>query len=114
MEFCPKCGTRLVPTQKGKRNLKILLACPKCGYEKSTKEKIVTAQRVVETVPKKQIAVIGREAQKFHTMPKTKAECPKCGNVEAYWWITQTRGSDESPTQFFRCVKCGYTWREYS
>jgi DNA-directed RNA polymerase subunit M/transcription elongation factor TFIIS len=29
-------------------------------------------------------------------------------------WIVQTRGSDESSTQFMRCVKCGYTFREYT
>jgi DNA-directed RNA polymerase subunit M/transcription elongation factor TFIIS len=26
----------------------------------------------------------------------------------------QTRGSDESSTQFLRCTKCSYTFREYS
>lgn len=114
MEFCPKCGTRLVPTQKGKRKIKVLLSCSKCGYEKSTKEKIVAASLALEHTPQKQIAVIGREEQKLHTMPKTKAECPKCGHTEAYWWLVQTRGSDESPTQFFRCTRCGFTWRELS
>lgn len=114
MEFCPKCGTRLVPTPKGKRRIKVLLSCPRCGYEKTTKEKIVATSLLFERSPQKQIAVIGKEEQKFHTMPKTKAECPKCGHNEAYWWIVQTRGSDESPTQFYRCTKCNYTWREIS
>jgi DNA-directed RNA polymerase subunit M/transcription elongation factor TFIIS len=26
----------------------------------------------------------------------------------------QTRGADESSTQFLRCTKCNYTFREYS
>jgi len=37
MRFCPKCGTMLEPT---KREKKIVLKCPRCGYEevvKSTK-----------------------------------------------------------------------------
>jgi len=41
-------------------------------------------------------------------------ECPKCGNNQVYVWQVQTRGADESSTQFFRCTKCGYTFREYS
>ncbi|MCD6114052.1 MAG: transcription factor S, partial [Thermoprotei archaeon] len=40
-------------------------------------------------------------------------ECPKCGNREAYVWMMQTRAADEPPTRFYRCTKCGYTWREY-
>ncbi|RLG10996.1 MAG: transcription factor S, partial [Thaumarchaeota archaeon] len=39
--------------------------------------------------------------------------CPKCGNREAYYWAVQTRSADEPMTRFFRCTKCGYTWREY-
>jgi DNA-directed RNA polymerase subunit M len=27
--------------------------------------------------------------------------------------MVQTRRADESATQFFRCTKCGHTWREY-
>ncbi|MEM4865380.1 MAG: hypothetical protein QXY09_02690 [Acidilobaceae archaeon] len=26
----------------------------------------------------------------------------------------QTRAADEPPTRFYRCTKCGYTWREYA
>ena len=40
-----------------------------------------------------------------------KAECPKCGNHEAYWWIVQTDTAEEPSTQFFRCTKCKHTWR---
>jgi DNA-directed RNA polymerase subunit M len=28
--------------------------------------------------------------------------------------MVQTRGIDESMTQFYRCTRCGYTWRDYS
>ncbi|MEM3032488.1 MAG: transcription factor S, partial [Nitrososphaerota archaeon] len=41
-------------------------------------------------------------------------ECPQCGNNEAKWWTVQTRSADEPMTQFFRCTKCGHTWREYA
>jgi DNA-directed RNA polymerase subunit M len=63
---------------------------------------------------KENVVVIGREEQKIRTLPKTKVDCPKCGHKEAYYWLVQTRGADESSTQFFRCTSCGTTWRENS
>jgi DNA-directed RNA polymerase subunit M len=107
LQFCPKCGTALTPT---KINDKIVLKCMKCGYETEKTEKSVT--KVFQE--KEKIVVVGKEEEKIRTMPKVKAECPKCGNREAFYWIVQTRGADESSTQFFRCTKCGYTWRELS
>jgi DNA-directed RNA polymerase subunit M len=67
----------------------------------------IAGRRIQENV-----MVIGEEEAKLRTMPVTKMECPKCAHREAYWWMVQTRGADESPTQFFRCTKCSYTWRE--
>ena len=46
-------------------------------------------------------------------LPVTTITCPKCGNTKAYWWMQQTRSADEPPTLFYKCTKCGYTWREY-
>ncbi len=40
--------------------------------------------------------------------------CPKCGNNTANVWQVQTRGSDESSTQFLKCLRCGFTHREYT
>ena len=40
-------------------------------------------------------------------------ECPECGYELAEWWLRQLRSADESEVRFFRCVKCGKTWREY-
>ncbi len=116
MEFCPKCGKRLVPTKKkeGKKNI-LVLKCPKCGYEKPAEGKIVSPAKVISTTPSKEsIAIIDRKAQELRTLPTVTIICPKCGNNTAYVWQVQTRGSDESSTQFFRCTKCGYTFREYS
>ncbi|MGB7679260.1 MAG: hypothetical protein WBL49_10670 [Nitrososphaeraceae archaeon] len=28
--------------------------------------------------------------------------------------MLQTRSADEATTQFYRCTKCGHTWRNYS
>lgn len=115
MEFCPKCGTRLKPIKKkSKKTAAIMLACPKCKYEKPVSGEIPAPAKILETANKEGIAIIGKEEQKLRTLPTVKIECPKCGNNVAYVWQVQTRGSDESSTQFFRCTKCNYTFREYS
>ena len=109
---------RLAPTKKNRGNKTVLvLACPKCGYEKKKARVPTIAEKAIERPPQllaEPIAVIGKEEQKLRTLPTVKIECPKCGNNLAYAWQVQTRGSDESSTQFFRCTKCNYTFREYS
>ena len=115
MEFCPKCGMRLVSTskKKGKKTV-FYLACPKCSYKKQTGDKPSVTPKTIERSPQESIAVIGKAEQKLRTLPTVRIECPKCGNNTAYAWQVQTRGTDESSTQFFRCTKCNYTFREYS
>jgi len=115
MEFCPKCGTRLAPTKKKKgKKSTLILSCPKCSYKKPAAGPVAAVSKTIEHSPQELIAVIGKEEQKLRTLPTVKIECPKCGNRVAYVWQVQTRGSDESSTQFFRCTKCNYTFREYS
>ncbi|MGQ9623777.1 MAG: transcription factor S [Candidatus Bathycorpusculaceae bacterium] len=117
MEFCPKCGSRLEP-KKGKtqKGAALMLVCPKCGYKKQEKGGKVEPKvaKVIQHNPQKLVAVIGKEEQKLRTLPTVRVECPRCGNNLAYVWQVQTRGADESSTQFLRCTKCGYTFREYS
>jgi DNA-directed RNA polymerase subunit M len=117
MEFCPKCGSRLTPKkEKTGKETSIVLACPKCGYRKHASGKKVEPKvaKVIEHKPQQLVAVIGKEEQKLRTLPTVRIECPKCGNNLAYVWQVQTRGADESSTQFLRCTKCNHTFREYS
>ena len=117
MEFCPKCGSRLVPKKaKTTGEGSISLVCPKCGYKKQPPGKKVEPKvaKVIQHKPQELVAVIGKEEQKLRTLPTVRVECPKCGNNTAYVWQVQTRGADESSTQFLRCTKCSYTFREYS
>jgi DNA-directed RNA polymerase subunit M len=85
--------------------------CPKCGAEQPMTEEIKIER---EAKNQDKIVVIGKKEQSLRTTAQVKAECPKCGNDKASWWQVQTRGIDESATQFYRCTKCGYTWRDYS
>jgi DNA-directed RNA polymerase subunit M len=116
MEFCPKCGSRLVPKKPKGKETSLGLVCPKCGYKKRipTKKVAPKVAKVIEHNPQQLVAVIGKEEQKLRTLPTVRIECPKCGNNLAYVWQVQTRGADESSTQFLRCTKCAYTFREYS
>ncbi|MEM0352974.1 MAG: transcription factor S [Archaeoglobaceae archaeon] len=101
MEFCPKCKSLM--RYSGDK-----LVCRKCGYEKEAgNEKVV----IKSEMNKEEIPVI--EGERVQTLPTTKAICPACGNNEAYWWMRQLRAADESEVRFFRCTKCGKTWREY-
>ena len=113
MEFCAECGSRLVPKKvsSGKQAL-IMLACTKCEFKKQeSNQKALFSGKVFEHPPKQQVAVIGKEEQ-LSVLPTLHIDCPRCGNNTANVWQVQTRGSDESSTQFFRCLRCGFTYRE--
>ena len=115
MQFCPKCGTRLVPKKSKDEGAKIVLSCPKCGFSKRQPVKEVElTPKVIEHGPQETIAVISKEDQQLRVLPTLCVECPKCGNNQAYVWQVQTRGGDDPATQFFRCTKCNHTFREYS
>ncbi len=112
MEFCPKCGSRLVPKKTSKG---VTLGCPKDDYVKPA-EKEVEAKasgKVIKHTLQQQVTIIAKE-DNVDTMPTMRMECPKCGNMTVYVWQVQTRGGDEASTQFFRCTKCNHTFREYS
>lgn len=114
IEFCPNCGTRLTLKYK-KESKESFLSCSKCGYERLVEAPIPSpSRRISEVRQEDYIVVISEKEQKLKTLPVISVECPKCGNNLAYVWQVQTRGADESSTQFFRCTKCGYTFREYS
>ncbi|MFB6489805.1 MAG: transcription factor S [Thermoproteus sp. AZ2] len=109
MRFCPRDGTLLMPVRRGASTV---LRCPKCGYEEPVDEGSKAAYRSRATIDKKNDVLVASQA--LEALPKTKAVCPRCGNEEAYVWMQQTRAADEPPTRFYRCTRCGYTWREYA
>ncbi|HDJ25827.1 MAG TPA: transcription factor S [Candidatus Bathyarchaeota archaeon] len=112
MKFCPKCGTRLKLVREGDGDY---LACPNpnCGYKIRYEGSVLVPVARPDKSPKDKIAVIEEEEGELRTLPTVRVECPKCGHKEAEFWSVQTRSSDEGATQFFRCTRCGYTWREY-
>jgi DNA-directed RNA polymerase subunit M len=103
MQFCKTCGGLMVPSETGKS-----LVCPACGVKGKIKEPMVMKEEMKHDKTKKVM-----EKDIADTMPISDAECEKCGNKKAYTWESQTRAADEPETQFFRCTKCRFTWREY-
>ena len=105
MKFCPKCEVRLK-----KNNSNSVLSCTKCGYTESG-PKVTEKNNGDET--KSEFNVL-EENESKESLPSIKIDCDKCGNDEAVWYMLQTRGADEPTTQFYRCTKCNYTWRNYA
>lgn len=101
MEFCPKCGAVLI--QKKKR-----YGCARCNYASKDKVKLSASEKIEG---KKQIAVI--KEKDTETFPVISETCRKCKNDKAFFWTIQTRAGDEAETKFYKCTKCGHTWREY-
>ncbi len=105
MKFCPKCEVRLK-----KNNSNSALSCPKCGYTESGSKE--TKKKKHDEI-KSEINVLDENEGK-ETLPTIKIDCEKCGNDQAVWWMLQTRSADEPTTQFYRCIKCNHTWRNYA
>jgi len=104
--FCKKCGSILIPK---KDNGKTILQCPKCGYKEVAEAVELKEQR--KKTETEEIAVINED---FETSSVVEADCPKCGNDNAYFWTQQTRAGDEPETKFYKCTKCRHIWRDYS
>ena len=104
MKFCPKCKSLM---RLERKDDKIYFICPNCGYVEEFKNPTITTK-----VEKENKVTVLQKDITAETVVKVK--CPKCGNETAYTWIVQTRSGDEGPTVFYRCTKCGYTWRVYT
>ncbi len=105
MEFCSKCKGLCLPGE-GK------LVCRKCGYIQNDKCNVVLEYDLPKE-DEKEVFVFDPQAR-ADKMSTIEAKCPKCGHGKALWWMVQTRASDEPATKFYRCAKCGKTWRDYS
>jgi DNA-directed RNA polymerase subunit M len=102
MEFCPQCKSMMMPSGS-------MMKCRKCGFEKEkAKNKNIISKKEFQ---ERKVTVL--EGDEMAGLPTTRAVCEECGNDTAYWWLRQLRSADESETRFFRCTKCGRTWREY-
>jgi DNA-directed RNA polymerase subunit M len=105
MKFCPKCGTLMLP-KKEAEGAKYSCACGYSEIAGDTKITSATKEKIIEEVK--------TPSEDDVTLPTCEMTCEECGHTTCFFWDIQTRASDEPPTRFYRCVKCKYTWREYS
>jgi transcription factor S len=105
IDFCGKCGSIMLP-EKGRTATK--LKCRSCG---SILRKSVKKVKITEKANHKSNVIVLE--QDVSSLPITNALCERCGNKKAYWWMQQTKGDDEPPTQFLKCTACKKVWREY-
>lgn len=89
-----------------------VLRCPKCGREEAGQAGAAAPAREAPAAPGG--INVFEENEGDEMLPTIDIECEKCGNGQAAWWMLQTRSADEPTTQFYRCTKCGYTWRNYA
>ncbi len=105
IKFCPKCGSILRPK---KEEDKVVMFCS-CGH---TEKAEATSINDDSKVKKEEVEVEVVEKE-IEILPVCKADCPDCGNEDAYYWLIQTRAADEAATKFLKCTKCKHTWRDY-
>jgi DNA-directed RNA polymerase subunit M len=113
MEFCATCGTRL--TYEKSKGKKLALYCPKCkkkfdsGVNEIKKEKKAMLPKNDHTDG---IVLIDKKAQKLRTLPIVDADCFKCKGKKAETWKLDLGSEDNMQAIFYRCTRCGHTWRE--
>lgn len=106
MQTCPKDGSLLIPKRvDGKK----ILVCLTCNHTQSTD----ASAQIKETVTKKSTINVIDDSDSDAQHPIIDAECPKCKNTKAHYWLVQTRAGDEPATRFFKCTTCKHIWREY-
>jgi len=115
MDFCPNCGKKLISTYKNIGNQVVFqLICPKCRYKQKMERPPEIIPRIVERVPQDSLVVIGKREKKLRTFPTVRILCPRCKKKHFYAWMVQIKRLEESSTQFFRCTRCNYTFRQSS
>jgi len=90
------------------------MVCSRCGYkiEANNTASMKITSKIEHSAKEKTIILDGQVD--VSKLPITReVTCKKCGAHEAYYWVIQTRAADEPPTRFYKCVKCGFVWREY-
>lgn len=111
MQFC-ECGALLVPDKQS--DGKVQMRCPACSKtisSNSNSKAFELRQKIHHSELEK--TVIIEDPNAIETLPTANVGCEKCGNNEAVFWELQTRSADEATTTFYRCRKCGHTWRDY-
>lgn len=111
IRFCPRCRGLLKPQKEGNKNV---LVCSRCGHKEEVAGSApMRVSSKIEHGVKEKIVILENEVDSSKLPVTRDVTCKRCGANEAYYWVMQTRAADEPSTRFYKCVKCGYVWREY-
>ena len=107
LEFCDNCDTRLRETKEG-------LLCPKC--KTLIRLKLKVEAKSVKKSDSGAIYVVDKSNKDYAKVSRT---CPKCGNKEAFRWLSSISGEHagirrERTVEHFKCTKCSHSWTESS
>lgn len=105
MKFCDECGSMM---RAGEGN--DVWECTSCdnveGRDAEEDAAMTTTQGQVET------EIVDVSDAEDQGLPTTRANCPKCDNDRAHFYLQQIRSADESETRFFICTECEHKWRD--
>jgi DNA-directed RNA polymerase subunit M len=106
MDFCPKCGTRLIYTSNRERSL----FCPQCHY----KTRVLPGHLQTKALVSKSssITIVDEALGNMMILPTARVFCERCGGNKAETWDIQTGSERISDVTFYRCISCRHTWRE--
>ena len=85
------------------------MACS-CGYV----NKVMANPTLTEESKTNESIEIVDDKEEEKNLSVTDEECVKCGHDKAYYFMVQTRASDEAETKFLTCTSCSHRWRDYS
>ena len=112
MNFCAKCGKRLVPHAGEKK----VMFCSKCklkieNLDTIEKDKIKSKLLRSKNDHKEGVVVLDKKVTKLKTLPTVDILCEKCNSKKAETWKVDLGSEDNSQAIFYRCLSCGHTWR---
>jgi len=108
MKFCDKCGSYMKETKNG-------FLCRKCGNVIRAKAKL-QPENMKKVEPSSSISIVDRSEDEY---VKVFQVCPKCGNNEAFRWISGVSGEHagvrrERTIEHFKCTRCPHSWSKTS
>jgi len=86
--------------------------CPRCGKVTASKSHVTHAQKISRKRVSSDIYIV--EKPRDHHA-KVVQPCPKCGNQEAFHWVSSISGEHagirrERTIEHFQCTKCSHAW----
>ena len=110
MLFCPFCGTLLLVDRS---ETSFRYYCGTCCYVQPVRS-ILTTTTTFDSSHKRLVATADADAAlEGGQIATTRCESgTECAGDKAYYVQMQMRSADEPPTTFYKCITCGFQWRQ--